>query len=125
MSENEKKKYSITINGIVYPILTDEPEEYVNKVEYYLNTRIRDSKSRSGMHLSDSTTLAMLAIGVTDELFKTQKQFNSMHADAERLVGEYDKVCQENKEYLEQIEALEAKVDELRQTVLLLQAKLQ
>lgn len=122
---SEKRKYSISINGIVYPILTDESEEYVNKVEYYLNTRIRDTKSRTGMHLPDSTTLAMLAIGVTDELFKTQKQFNSMRADAERLVGEYDKVCQENKEYVEQIEALEAQIDELRQTVVRLQAKLQ
>lgn len=122
---SEKRKYSINLNGTMYPILTDEPAEYVNKVEYYLNTRIRDSKSRTGMHLPDSTTLAMLAIGVTDELFKTQKQFNAMKSDAERLVGEYDKVCGENKEYIEQIESLEAQIDELRKTIFQLQAKLQ
>lgn len=121
---SEKKKYSISINGRTYPILTDESEEYVNKVEYYLNTRIRNSKTRTGMHLPDSTTLAMLSIGITDELFKTQKQFNSMKADAERLMNEYDKVCQENKEYIEQLEALEAQIDELKKTVFQLQARL-
>ncbi len=121
---SEKKKYSININGNNYPIITDESEEYINKVEYYINTRIRDSKNRTGMHLPDSTTLAMLAIGTTDELFKTQKQFNSIKADAERLMQEYDKVCAENKEYIEQIGALEAQIDELKAKIFQLQAKL-
>lgn len=47
-----------------------------------------------------------------------------MKADAERLMNEYDKVCQENKEYIEQLEALEAQIDELKKTVFQLQARL-
>ena len=121
---SEKKRYTININGNNYPIITDESEEYINKVEYYINTRIRDSKNRTGMHLPDATTLAMLAIGTTDELFKTQKQFNSMKADAERLMQEFEKVSAENKEYMEQISALEAEIDRLKAEIFKLQAKL-
>lgn len=121
---SDKKRYTININGNNYPIITDEPEEYINKIEYYINTRIRDSKNRTGMHLSDATTLAMLAIGTTDELFKTQKQFNSMKADAERLMQEYDNISAENKEYMEQINTLEAEIDKLKAEIFKLQAKL-
>lgn len=121
---SEKKRYTIDINGTEYPILTHESEEYIHKIEYFINTRIRDSKNRTGMHFSNATTLAMLAISTTDELFKTQMQFNSLKTDAEKLMQEYDRTRAENKEYIEQIGALEAQIDELKAKIYQLQAKL-
>jgi prefoldin subunit 5 len=47
-----------------------------------------------------------------------------MKSDAERLMQEFDNVSAENKEYMEQISALEAEIDRLKAEIFKLQAKL-
>ena len=115
----ERKKYSLTLNGIRYPITTEESEEYMRKIEFYLNSRINEAKDKTGMHYSDTVTLALLSIDLADTLFKTQAQFNKLTQDTDRLLEKYDELGKIHEGSLEKIEALEAQIDELKEKLLI------
>ena len=109
----ERKKYTLTLNGTKYPISTEEPEEYIRRIEFFLNSRIQNAKDKTGMIYSDSITLALLSIEVADSLFKTQKQFNELKAETNKLLDKYDSNGAE-------IDELENEIRELREKILIL-----
>lgn len=49
----EKNKIRFTINGKTYTLLHDEPEEYMHRIEHYLNTKVA-AASKSGIQLGEA-----------------------------------------------------------------------
>ncbi|MBO7397544.1 MAG: cell division protein ZapA [Clostridia bacterium] len=116
----ERKKYTLTLNGTKYPISTEEPEEYIRRIEFFLNSRIQNAKDKTGMIYSDSITLALLAIEVADSLFKTQKQFNELKAETNKLLEKYDELSAQHDSNCAEIDDLENEIRELREKILIL-----
>ncbi len=88
----ERQKYALIINGARYPVSTDEPEEYVRKIEYTLNSRIQKKQKESGMVYSEAVTMALLSIDLCDDYLKLQQQNAQLKAelDALRRNGQYN-----------------------------------
>ena len=116
----ERKKYTPTLNGTKYPISTEEPEEYIRRIEFFLNSRIQNAKDKTGMIYSDSITLALLSIEVADSLFKTQKQFNELKAETNKLLEKYDELSAQHDSNCAEIDELENEIRELREKILIL-----
>ena len=116
----ERKKYTPTLNGTKYPISTEEPEEYIRRIEFFLNSRIQNAKDKTGMIYSDSITLALLSIEVADSLFKTQKQFNELKAETNKLLEKYYELSAQHDSNCAEIDELENEIRELREKILIL-----
>lgn len=114
----EKNKIRFTINGKTYTLLHDEPEEYMHRIEHYLNTRV-SAASKSGIQLGEQTAIVMASISITDELFKTQKNFNTLKNEITRMMDEYDRLKIEKQELDEQLSAAEQQIDKLSKQLLL------
>ncbi|MBR5060035.1 MAG: cell division protein ZapA [Clostridia bacterium] len=117
---SDRKKYILTINGTKYPITTEEPEEYVRKIEYYLNSRIQSAKDKTGMIYSDSITLALLSIELADNLFKTQRQFSRLKDETDKLIDRYDSLSSMHDSSRAEIESLEKEIQDLKEKILIL-----
>ena len=114
------KKYTITLNGAKYPITAEESEEYIRKIEFYLNSRIEKSKDKSGMIYSDAITLAILSIDLADTLFKTQEQLSSLKNDSKQLLDQFDNLSAEHAASLKEIKEHEDQVSKLKEKILIL-----
>ena len=114
----DKNKIRFTINGKTYTLLHDEPEEYMHRIEHYLNSRVA-AASKSGIQLGEQTAIVMASISIIDELFKTQKNFNTLKNEIKRMMDEYDRLKIEKQELDEQLSKAEKQIDTLSKQLLL------
>lgn len=114
----DKNKIRFTINGKTYTLLHDEPEEYMHRIEHYLNSKVA-AASKSGIQLGEQTAIVMASISITDELFKTQKNFNTLKNEIKRMMDEYDRLKIEKQELDDQLMKAEQQIDTLSKQLLL------
>lgn len=114
----EKKQIRFIINGKTYTLRHDEPEEYMHRIEHFLNTKV-SAAARADLRLEQQTAIVMAAISITDELFKTQKNFNTLKNEIKRMMDEYDRLKIEKQELDDQLTKAEQQIDILSKQLLL------
>lgn len=115
MSE-AKSKINVRINGTEYTLVHQETDEYIQRVVLYLNNKISDVQN-GGLKLKESMELVLAAVNITDELFKSQKNYLALKNELNRLMDEYEDLKQSEKDLGDQIEKLLAKVDHLEKEI--------
>lgn len=116
----EKKKATLVINSYTYTVMHDEPDDYMQRIAHYLNNKI-EAASQGGVQLNGQTALVMAGVSITDELFKSQKNFNGLNNEIKRTMDEFDSLKSENKKLQETIDALTNQVEELKKKLLIAQ----
>ena len=114
----DKKKITITVSGKNYTLLHDESDDYIHRIAHYLNSKIT-AASKGGLQLGEPTALVMAAITITDELFKTQKNFNTLKNEIKRMMDEYDQLKIEKQELEDQLTESEKQVDSLSKQLII------
>ncbi|MBR3918226.1 MAG: cell division protein ZapA [Clostridia bacterium] len=114
----EKKQIRFMINGKAYTLRHDEPEEYMHRIEHFLNTKVA-AAAKADLRLEQQTAIVMAAISITDELFKTQKNFNTLKNEIKRMMDEYDRLKIEKQDLDEQLSRAEQQIDSLSKQLLL------
>ena len=114
----EKKQIRFMINGKAYTLRHDEPEEYMHRIEHFLNTKVA-AAAKADLRLEQQTALVMAAISITDELFKTQKNFNTLKNEIKRMMDEYDRLKIEKQDLDQQLTRAEQQIDTLSKQLLL------
>lgn len=113
----EKNKIKLTINGKAYTLVHDETEDYMRRIEHYLNGKVT-AAAKAGIQLGEQTSVVMASISIVDELFKTQKNFNTLKNEIRRIMDEYDKLKQENTELREKLDDAGQKINELTSQII-------
>ncbi len=108
----EKSKITLNINGKNYTLVHDETDDYMRRIEHYLNSKIETS-GKAAIQLGEQTALVMASISVIDELFKTQKNFNTLKNEIKRIMDEYDKLRAEKQLLTESLQDADRKIEEL------------
>ena len=67
----ENTKMEVKINGMEYTIVSNEPEEYVQRVALMVNKKIAEVKT-GGKGLSTAMLAVMAAMNLADELIKSE-----------------------------------------------------
>lgn len=116
MSVNANR-ITVRINGKDYTLIHDETDEYVHRVAHYLNTKIIEA-SKIGLHQGEATPVVLSALNVTDELFKSQKNFNTLKNEIKRMMDEYEKLKKQNESLEEQLIEMSEKVDKLQKELI-------
>lgn len=114
----EKSRIKLNINGKTYTLLHDEPEDYMRRIEHFLNTRV-SAASKSGIQLGEHTAVIMASISIVDELFKTQKNFNTLKNEIKRMMDEYDRLKLERQELEDQLTNAENQIDKLNKQLII------
>ena len=114
----EKSRIKLNINGKTYTLLHDEPEDYMRRIEHFLNTRV-SAASKSGIQLGEQTAVIMASISIVDELFKTQKNFNTLKNEIKRMMDEYDRLKLEKQELDDQLTNAENQIEKLNKQLII------
>jgi cell division protein ZapA len=107
-----KAKINVRINGNDYTLVHQETDDYIQRVVLYLNNKIAEA-AKGGLKLKESMELVLASLNITDELFKSQKNYMTLKNELNRMMDEYEDLKQNNKVLSDQIEQLLAKIDQL------------
>lgn len=116
----DKSKIKFTINGKTYTLVHDETEDYMRRIEHYLNGKVATA-TKSGIQLGEQTAVVMASISIIDEMFKVQKNFNTLKNEIKRMMDEYDKLKLEKQELENQLNEADKKIEALSQQLILAQ----
>ncbi len=114
----DKSKIKFTINGKTYTLVHDETEDYMRRIEHYLNGKV-SAAMKAGIQLGEQTSFVMASISIIDELFKVQKNFNTLKNEIRRMMDEYDKLKLEKEDLERQLNEADKKIEALSQQLLL------
>ncbi|MDO5311456.1 MAG: cell division protein ZapA [Clostridia bacterium] len=95
----ENKKVEVKINNIEYTLVTNEPEEYVQRVALLVNKRMNEIGEASPQ-LSTAMKAVLTAINLADSCLKTE--------------GVLDNLRSELKGYMEEAKGLGTELEEKR-----------
>ena len=80
----EKKKVRVLIDGKIITLSGYESEDYMQRVAYYINTKIAELSAMPGYNrLTADTKATLLSLNIADDYFKAKSQVDSMEQDLE------------------------------------------
>ncbi len=80
----DNTKMEVKINNMEYTIVSNESEEYVQRVALLVNKKISEVKSQNS-HLSTAMLAVMAAMNLADELLKSEASASKLRTE----IGEY------------------------------------
>lgn len=112
----ETKRVEVKINNVEYMLLTNEPEEYVQRVALLVNKRMQQIQE-GNKHLSTAMAAVLTSINIADDLLKNEEVLDNIRAELKRYMGE----AHETGELLEE---KKQEVDKLKEDMHRLQIEL-
>ncbi len=112
----ENKRVEVKINNVEYMLVTNEPEEYVQKVALLVNKRMAQIQE-GNKHLSTAMTAVLTAINIADELLKNEEA-------QDKLRDELARYTEESGAALEELAARRQETERLKEDMHKLQIEL-
>ena len=118
----ENNKVSVTINGRMYTLVSDETIEYMRELSDYVNVNVQKVKDKNPA-LMGERPIVLAALNICDELFKANRGGKIMFEKAQK---NYEELVAENKRLREslndsdvsslerQLESAKAEIERLR-----------
>ena len=125
----EKTTIKVLIDGKVMTLSGYETEEYLQRVSFYLNSKIEELKGLAGYsRMQQETRSSLLALNIADDYFKAREQADLLQRDIEdkdkdaydirqRFVSlqmEEDKLRQQNDSQRQEIDRLRQEISRLK-----------
>lgn len=92
----ENTKVEVKINNMEYTIVSNEPEEYVQRVGLLVNKKVAEVKAQSSQ-LSTAMLAIMAAMNIADELLKSEESVVGLRGEVSAYMDE----AQRNRDELE------------------------
>lgn len=112
----ENKKVEVKINNIEYTLVTNEPEEYVQRVAVLVNKRMQQI-TENAPRLSTAMKSVLTAINIADEYLKNESVLENMRVELKGYI-------EQTKGLGTELEAKKLEVEKLREDVHKLQIEL-
>lgn len=112
----ENTKMEVKINNMEYTVVSNESEEYVQRVALLVNKKISEVKNNNGL-LSTAMLAVMAAMNLADELIKSNEA-------ADKLRGEINAYTEAAQSASEELEAKKLEVENLKEDLHKLEIRL-
>ena len=112
----ETKRVEVKINNVEYMLVTNEPEEYVQRVALLVNKRMAQLQE-GNKQLSTAMTAVLSAINIADDLLKNEEVVDNLR-------GELNRYIDEAKQKGEELEVKKLEVEKLKEDMHKLQIEL-
>lgn len=113
---NETKKVEVKINNIEYTLVTNEPEEYVQRVALLVNKRMNQI-TEGNPRLSTAMKAVLTAVNIADDFLKNESVLDNLRNELKGYV-------EESKGLGAELEKKQLEVEKLREDVHKLQIEL-
>ncbi len=110
------KRVEVKINNVEYMLVTNEPEEYVQRVALLVNKRMQQLME-GNKQLSTAMTAVLASINIADDLLKSEENL-------ENIRREMTKYMEESAKNGEELEAKKLEVEKLKEDIHKLQIEL-
>ncbi len=107
---SEKNKLEVRIQGRVYTVVAEEPEEYIYKICAYLDKKISDV-SEYNPRLSADMAAVLTALNLADLHFKAQNAEDELRRQIVAYDAKLEEAEQQKKRLQAQIEVLKAELE--------------
>lgn len=97
--DNEKNSVTVRINGSEYTLISEDSEEFIQRVAYYVDRRMAEL-SVMDRRLSTALVAVLTSVNIAEELFKSREDANKLR---EQLLG-----------YAEDIGSIKIEADRLK-----------
>lgn len=112
----ENKRVEVKINNVEYTLVTNEPEEYVQRVALLVNKRMLQLKE-GNKQLSTAMAAVLTSINIADELLKNESVLDNIRVELKRYM-------EEAQASGEELEAKKLEVEKLKEDMHKLQIEL-
>ena len=112
----ENKRVEVKINNVEYMLVTNEPEEYVQRVALLVNKRMNQIQE-GNKQLSTAMTAVLSAINIADELLKSEITLDGLRDELKRYMDDANSRGEE-------LEAKRLEVEKLKEDMHKLQIEL-
>lgn len=112
----ESKKVEVKINNIEYTLVTNEPEEYVQRVALLVNKRMKEI-TEAAPQLSTAMKAVLTAINIADDCLKSESVLDNLRLELKGYM-------EEAKGLGSELEVKKAEADKLRDDIHKLQIEL-
>lgn len=109
----ESKKVEVKINNIEYTLVTNEPEEYVQRVALLVNKRMNEI-SEDSPQLSTAMKAVLTAINLADECLKNESVLDNLRVELKGYMEESKGLGSELEEKRLEVEKLREDVHKLQ-----------
>ena len=128
----EKTSVKVLIDGRVITLAGYESNEYLQRVAFYLNTKIAELGSSSGYgRLTQDAKSTLLALNIADDYFKAKEQVEALEEDLENkdqnayeIKHELVSLQVKQEEAVRQISSLKEEAADYQKKIIDLEARL-
>ncbi len=112
---DDKRKVDVLIDGLIYTLVSEDDETYMQKVAFYINQKIADVKKMESARNLDLRELALLAsINIADEYLKSLTESKEDEISLQNAKAEIDIYKNEYKKINDENEKLKAEIEKLK-----------
>ncbi|MBO5364477.1 MAG: cell division protein ZapA [Clostridia bacterium] len=112
----ENKRVEVKINNVEYMLVTNEPEEYVQRVALLVNKRMAQIQQEN-KQLSTAMTAVLAAINIADDYLKNEEVLDNLRSELKSY-------AEESGNQGEELESKRLEVERLKEDVHKLQIEL-
>lgn len=109
----ENKRVEVKINNVEYTLLTNEPEEYVQRVALLVNKRMTQLME-GNQQLSTAMAAVLTSINIADELLKNEDVMENLRVELKRYVETAQESGRELEEKKLEVEKLKEDMHKLQ-----------
>ena len=109
----ENKRVEVKINNVEYMLVTNEPEEYVQRVALLVNKRMAQIQQEN-KQLSTAMTAVLAAINIADDYLKSEEVLDNLRSELKAYAEETGNQGEELASKCLEVEKLKEDVHKLQ-----------
>lgn len=109
----ESRKYEVKINGAEYIIVSNETEEYVQRVALLVNKKM-GQLMEANPHLSTAMSAVLTSINLADDYLKNEKVLDNLRVEINQYMDEARESGSELEEKRLEVEKLKDEIHNLQ-----------
>ena len=105
-------KVNVVIGGEIITLISNENEEYMQKLARYIDIKLTEIKSmKSNASINERTRTLFFAVNVADDYFKTLEKLRFLEGEHEKYILELGRMQEENYLLTEKIHEMQDRLN--------------
>ena len=112
--EEPRQKVEVLLDGVIYTICSNEEESYMQKVAFYLNQKLSETRKMESTRNMDLRSVALLtSLNISDEYCKLLDESTEQAIELKKLQSEAEIYRKEYENSIKENELLKAEIEQL------------
>ena len=109
----EKNRVEVVIDGQIITLVSEEKEEYMQKVALYIDKKLSEIKSsKSNKPVTEHLRTLLISVNIADDYFKALETKQTLQSSHETYVTEMGRMQEENILLSEKFHELQAQLNQ-------------